>query len=165
MSVHTYPLYTVLGDYIRAFLGVCVSVVPLFVITNKPLVTYAFWGLIVVFTLYGLRTLARHYTRVETTNDGVAEYGLFRHGFAWSELSRLRLKYFSTRRDKSNGWMQLEMTGNGRRIAVTSTISDFTDVLARAADAAKTNEIELDKASLANIASIMPGRLDEEAAV
>ena len=164
MSVHTYPLYTVLGDYIRAILGVGVSTVPLFIITGKPLVTYAFWALIVVFVLYGLRSLGRHCTRIETTDDGVAASSLFRHHFAWSELSKLRLKYFSTRRDKTGGWMQLEMTGNGRRIAVNSTISDFADMLARATDAAKANGIDIDEASLANIASINV-RVDGEAAI
>ncbi|MBC8158020.1 MAG: hypothetical protein H8E94_01670 [Alphaproteobacteria bacterium] len=165
MSVHTYPLYTVLGDYIRAALGIAVSTVPLFVITARPLITYLFWVLITIFTVYGLRTLARHYTRIETSNDGIAETGIIRRKITWAELSKLRLKYFSTRRDKSNGWMQLEMTGNGSRIAITSTISDFSDILAMATEAAHANGIELDKASLTNIASFSPRAMDGEAAV
>lgn len=154
MSNHTYPLYTVLGDYIRAVLGVGVSSVPLFVFSSKPIITYVFWGLIVIFSLYGLRTFMRHCSHYEATNDGLLVTGLLRRGFTWSQLSKLRLKYFSTRRDKSGGWMQLEMTGNGQRIAVNSAISGFPDMLARAAEAAQANGIELDEASLANLASI-----------
>lgn len=161
MSVHTYPLYSVLGDYIRAVLGVAVSAVPLIFISSRPLITYIFWGLIVVFSGYGLRTLTRHLTRIEATDEGVVANGPIRKAFAWRELSKLRLKYFSTKRDKSNGWLQLEMTGNGRRIDVDSSISGFNDMVARATDAATVNGIALDEASIANIASIK--RVDGEA--
>ena len=49
MSVHAYPLQSLLGDYIRAGAGVLFAVVPLFMVSSHSYVVYAFTGLLALF--------------------------------------------------------------------------------------------------------------------
>jgi len=163
MSLHTYPLTAVIGDYSRSVGGLAVSVVPFAVAPSRPLVTYLFGTLIAVFAVYGLRTLARHFTRVEVANDAISiNLPTFRR-IAWTEVEALRLRFYSAKRDRSRGWFQLTIAGPGRGVVIDSTITDFHGIVASAAAAAARNGIALDEATAANVAALtsasaIPGR-------
>ena len=154
MSSYGYPLRAVLGDYLRAGFGIVISAFPLVMVSGKPFVTYLFGGMICLFTVYGLRTVRRHFTRIEVSEDGILTTMPLRRGIAWRELSKLRLKFFSTNRDKSNGWLQLVLTANHGRIAVDSSLDGFREIVTRAMEAARENGLEIDPASVANLAAL-----------
>ncbi len=154
MTTHSYPLIAVLGDYFRATLGIGISIVPLVVVTGKPVVTYAFSAMIVVFIGFGLRTVLRHRTEVEVTEEAIAVNLPSRKRIAWSDLGFLRIKYFSTRRNKKNGWLQMTLAGADQRISVDSKIDGFPDILERAKRAAAENGVELDETSVANMEAL-----------
>ena len=154
MTTHTYPLIAVLGDYFRAVLGIGISIVPLVLVTSKPIITYAFIAMIVVFIGFGLRTVMRHKTRIEVDDEAIAVNLPSRRRIVWSDLGFLRLKYFSTRRNRKGGWLQMTMIGAGQRITVDSKIAGFRDLLDRATRAAAENGVELDETSLANMEAI-----------
>lgn len=160
MTTYSYPMIAVIGDYFRAATGLVISIVPLYLI-SRPLVTYLFGAMVVVFFAFGLRTLLRQKTRIEVTEEGIAVNLPSRRQLSWRDLEHLRIKYFSTRRNKLNGWMQLSLVGGGQAIRVDSKVDGFRDILDRATRAAAANGVALDEVTAANMAAL--DRLGEEA--
>lgn len=154
MSLHTYPLTAVIGDYSRSVGGLAVSAIPFAVAPSTPLVTYLFGGMIAVFLVYALRTAARHFTRVEIGDEGIAANLPTARWIAWRDLELLRLRYYSSKRDRSRGWFQMVLAGAGQRIVIDSPITDFHSIVARSAAAASRNGVSLDEASAANVAAL-----------
>ena len=73
----------------------------------------------------------------------------------WSRLDRLKLSYFSTKRDRSDGWMQLSVGSTGSRtLKVDSVLEGFYDIVERAARAAEANGLTLSVATRANLRSM-----------
>ena len=57
-------------------------------------------------------------------------------------LDRLKLSYFSTKRDRSDGWMQLSVgSTGGRMVKVNSSLDGFHDIVERAARAAEAGGV------------------------
>ncbi|MDX9860057.1 MAG: hypothetical protein RBS99_03985 [Rhodospirillales bacterium] len=154
MSLHTYPLTAVIGDYSRSAGGLAVSVIPLVVAPSTPLVTYLFSGMIAVFLVYALRTAIRHFTRIELSDEGIGATLPTARRIDWTDLEILRLRYYSSKRDRSRGWFQMVLAGAGRRIVIDSPITDFHSIVARAAAAANRNGMQLDDATSANVAAL-----------
>jgi hypothetical protein len=80
--------------------------------------------------------------------------GLRRRAIAWAELDRLKLAYYSTRRDRRAGWMQLELAGGSARVTLDSRIDGFDLLVRRAAEAAAVRGIALSEATVANLDSL-----------
>jgi len=154
MSLHTYPWTAVIGDYSRSVAGLGVSLVPFAVAPSRPLVTYLFGAMIAAFVVYGARTAMRHFTCVEVGDAGIATNLPTPRGIAWTEVDTVRLRFFSSRRNRSRGWFQLVVGGAGRRIALDSSITDFHHVVTRVAAAAEANRLSLDAATADNIAAL-----------
>jgi len=73
----------------------------------------------------------------------------------WSRLNRLKLSYFSTKRDRSSGWMQLVIgSAGGRAVKVDSSLDGFYDIVERAARAAETTGLELSRTTRVNLRSM-----------
>jgi hypothetical protein len=155
MSLHTYPLTAVIGDYSRAIGGLAVSMVPFAVAPSRPLITYLFGGMIAIFLIYALRTAVRHFTRIEINDEAISASLPTPRRIAWSEIETLGLRYYSAKRDRSRGWFQLTIAGTGRRLAIESTITDFHGIVTHAAAAARRNGVALDEATAANVAALI----------
>jgi hypothetical protein len=70
----------------------------------------------------------------------------------WRRLDRLKLSYFSTKRDRSDGWMQLAVgSTGGRTVKIDSSLDGFHDVVERAAHAAGDTGLTLSEATRANL--------------
>lgn len=75
---------------------------------------------------------------------------------SWEHLDRLRLRYYSTRRDRSDGWMTLTLAGlapSGRRVrlGLDSTVDGFIEIARAAAAAAVRNGVALKPSTVANL--------------
>jgi hypothetical protein len=70
---------------------------------------------------------------------------------AWEDVRGLSLRYFSTRRDRTGGWMQLKVRGEQRAVRIDSLINDFDVILERAARAARARGVALDSSSIENL--------------
>ncbi len=101
-----------------------------------------------------MRTALRHNTSIEMTDAEIRAHGLVERRIAWAELERLRLAYFSTRRDRKSGWMQLELSGGGGKLSLDSRIAGFGEVVRRAADAAAENHLQVSEATAANLEAL-----------
>ncbi len=62
----------------------------------------------------------------------------------------MTLGYYSTRRDRGGGWMQLKLKAAGRTLKFDSSISDFVTIAGRAVAAARANGVALNDRTLAN---------------
>jgi hypothetical protein len=161
MSEHAYPIGSLAGDYARAAAGLVLCGAPLLFSEPGLIIAVVLGGLVVLFGAYAIRTLGRHIARIVVTDEGIASRGLTRAAVRWNELDKLRLRYFSTRRDRTRGWLQLSLGGGGRRIELDSGLDGFQLIAARAFDAAEANNLALDHATLENLRTmgIGPGSM------
>ena len=153
-SQHSYPASAMIGDYLRAAAGL-VPAGAIFATTPvAPVPATVLGGFAIVFGIFGVRTALRHNTSVEMTDAEIRAHGLVARRIAWAELERLRLAYFSTRRDRKSGWMQLQLSGGGGKLSLDSRIAGFGEVVRRAADAAAENHLRVSEATAANLEAL-----------
>jgi hypothetical protein len=148
---HVYPTAAMVGDYLRAAavvvpVGVVFVAVPVGTVAAVVLGSFA-----ALFGIFGLRTLLRHGTSLEMTDTELRAEGVSRRRIAWAELDRMKLAYYSTSRDRRNGWMQLELGAGGARVKLDSRIDGFDRLVSRAAEVAAARGVELDDATAANL--------------
>jgi hypothetical protein len=151
VSTHAYPAAAIAGDYLRAGAGLGLVGLPLIVAETAAAVTVLLAVCAVIFTLHGVRTVSRHAERIELSEDGIRSRGLTAAEIRWRDLQQLQLAHYSTRRDRSGGWLQLRLIGNGHRLRIDSHLRDFTALTARAVAAAQENQISLDWATVSNL--------------
>jgi len=154
ISKHIYPAGAMIGDYLRAAAGI-VPTAALFATVPIGLVPgVILGGFGAVFAIFGVRTVLRHRTRIEMTDTGLYATGLWPRAVGWRELDQFKLAYYSTRRDRRSGWMQLEL-GSGRgRVSVDSRIEGFDILVRRAAKAAAECGVQFSEATAANLDSL-----------
>jgi hypothetical protein len=154
MSEHRYPPKELVGDYVRAALGVAATGGPLLFVPASPVMMWVLGGLAALFLAFGARTALRQTTVVRVDDAGITAIGPLGVSIAWSELGRLGLAYYSTRRDRSRGWMQLSVRGSGRSLRVDSTIDGFREIVAIAADHAEQRRLDLSPATIGNLVAM-----------
>jgi len=151
---HRYPLRELSGDYARAGLGLVATLGPLLFVPASPVMMWLLGGLAALFLAFGARTALRQMTVVRVDDAGITAIGPVGATIAWKDLGRLALAYYSTRRDRTRGWMQLSLKGTGRGLRVDSTIDGFRDITAAAVRAAERNGLSLAPATVGNLAAI-----------
>jgi hypothetical protein len=153
-SRHLYPASAMIGDYLRAAAGLVPAGAIFATIPIAPVPATVLGGFAIVFGIFGLRTALRHNTTIEMTDSEISARGLVERTIAWTELDRLRLAYFSTRRDRKSGWMQLELAGGGAKLSLDSRIAGFGEVVRRAAEAAADRHLRVSEATAANLEAL-----------
>ncbi len=150
-----YPQQTLVVDYLRAAAGVVLCGAPLLLLdVNRWLAALLLAGFL-LFALFLIRTALRHRTRYVLEPDGLCADGPAGTRVEWNRLDRLKLSYFSTKRDRSDGWMQLSVgSTGGRLIKVDSALEGFHDIVERAAQAAEATGAPLSDATRANLRSM-----------
>lgn len=153
-SRHRYPPRAVLLDYLYAGGGLVFTLGPLASAAPSGPAAWVFGGLAVLFAAYGARTLLRHRTWIGVSEEGLTVHGPIRRHLPWSGLSRCTLGYYSTRRNRDGGWMQLTLACGRRRLRVDSQIEGFEAILRRAAYAAVECSIVLDSTTAENLRAL-----------
>jgi len=149
------------GDYLRAAAGMLFCGGPL------VLVDVGFWpllilgGLTALFAYFGWRTWQRHSTLLSVDDTAIATRSVIPPHLPWQtaklpwpDLKRYKLSYFSTKRDKTGGWMQLTLHGKGRKFQIDSAIEGFDEIARQAFKAARHNGIDLSDTTLGNLSAI-----------
>jgi hypothetical protein len=157
MTFHAYPTSAMLGDYVRAAAGCLPATAVLLILPVNATAGTVLAGLALLFALFGIRTMLRHASRLEMTESALRATGLLRASIVWQELDRMRLSYYSTRRDRRDGWMQLELRSGSSSINLDSRIGGFAELVERSARAAERRGLSLDAATLANLAVLGVG--------
>ena len=151
MSLHRYPSNALVGDYLRAGFGLLLTLGPALAVPRDSAALWVLLPLALLFAVFGFRTLARHKASVELTQEGLSLSSWTRSTLKWSELKQLRVDYYSTRGDRSGGWMQLTAKGDGTAIRIDSAIDEFVAIAGAAAAAARTNGLEISEATRVNL--------------
>jgi len=147
-----YPRPTLLADYFRAGAGVLLCGAPLLLLeVNQWLAGILFAGFL-LFALFLVRTALRHHTRYVLGPDTLCADGPAGTLVEWSRLDCMKLSYFSTKRDRTDGWMQLTVGSiGGRKLKIDSSLDGFHDIVERAAHAAQVTGLTLSDATRANL--------------
>jgi len=150
-----YPRQTLWADYVRAAAGVILCGAPLLTLEVDRWLAVVLGAGFVLFALFLARTALRQYTRYVLGPDTLCADGPAGTLVEWDRLDRMRLNYYSTKRDRTGGWMQLSVGSvGGRVVKVDSSLDGFYDIVERAARAAETGGLELNTATRVNLRSM-----------
>jgi len=159
---HAYPWDALRGDYIRGALGSAAGAGG-FVAAGPGVVGWGFAGLGALFIYFLLRTAVRHGMLYQLTDTGLQRsnsFRLFGRPFgrpvqlSWGDLRDVKLRYYSTKRDKTDGWLQLTLRAPGARFGIESTIDGFDDIAVAAAKAVVRNGVSVSDVTLSNFAAL-----------
>lgn len=154
MTVYRHDFGSLGGDYLRTGLGLALTLGPLALVPVHTVLAWILGGLACLMVVHGLRTVWRHLAAVECCDDVLVLRAPVTRRLAWSDLGKLRLRYFSTRRDRDRGWMQLILSGNGVTLRIDSTLPGFEEIVRRAAAAAAAAGLPLSGATRRNLESL-----------
>src|SRR6516165_6506681 len=154
MTCYAYPTSAMYGDYLRAAVGFVPTATILAIMPVGLVGATVLSGFATLFAVFGVRTIVRQGTRFEITKSALRASGLRRTSIAWRELDGMTLAYYSTRRDRRDGWMQLELRSGWKKVRLDSRIEGFADLVSRSASAAKVRGLTLNAATSANLAAL-----------
>jgi hypothetical protein len=150
-----YPRQTLMADYLRAGAGVLLCGGPLVALDVNRWMGLLLGAGFLLFLVFLARTALRQKTRYVLADDTLCADGPGGTLVEWRRLDRLALSYYSTKRDRSGGWMQLSVgSEGGRALKIDSALEGFYDIVERAARAAEEKGIVLSAATRANLRSM-----------
>ncbi len=154
MNEHRYPFEALTSDYIRAGAGIVVCGGPLpFLAGNLPAIA-VLGSLTLLFAYFGWRTYLRQRTMVRVDETSIEASGVVRTRLNWRNLKQVKLSYFSTKRDRRDGWMQLSIRTPEGSLRVDSNIQGFETLARHAYDAAVENGLEMSPATQGNFQAL-----------
>lgn len=152
MTRHRYAWQALLPDYLRGIGGGGLAAGGVIFLHPATVAAWPLAGLALLFLAFALRTALRQVGAIEVSAEALRRRGPFGQAIFWGEIRALDLRYYSTRRDKSGGWMQLTVRGPGRRrIAADQAIGDFRALAARVAAEAEAHGARVSETSRANL--------------
>ena len=149
-----YPASAMLGDYLRAGAGLVPTALLLATVSLDGVAAVVLSGFAAIFGVFAIRTALRHGTKLEVTESGLRAIGLRRAAISWAALDRMKLAYYSTRRDRKSGWMQLQLGAGRARLSLDSRLDGFDQVVRHAALAAASRNLALSDATTANLEAL-----------
>jgi hypothetical protein len=154
MPLYRYPPAATAADYARGVGGIALTAGPLFALAPSGPLPWILAACMLLFLVYFVRAVVRHLTRIELSEAGIAALGPFGRAIPWDELRSMKLNYYTTRSDRSGGWMQLDLGTGQRALSVDSRLEGFADVAGVAAQEARRRGCHLDEATLSNLKAL-----------
>ena len=156
MRLYRYPPHVLMGDYLRAAVGVAVGIGVLLSVQPTPVIMVIFGGLTGLFGFFGLRTLQRHITKVAVTGDEICRQAFGSDVMAWRDLERFKLRYYGSRRQQrgNSGFLELTLRGGGTSLTFESNLQGFNYIAWRGAKAMRDNGASMDPTSAGNLLAI-----------
>ena len=149
-----YPWRSVGPDYARSLIGLLFTAGPIILVTAAPVVVVVLGTMAALFAMFAVRTALRHRTAIELSGTGIRSQGPLRRHVAWDGLRTMKLAYYTTRRDRTKGWMHLYLKGDHGGVSLDSGIDGFPEVVRMAYGAARRRGVALNRTTLANIAAM-----------
>jgi hypothetical protein len=160
MAAYRYPVGAVAADYARGLGGIALTGGPLLLMTPSGALAWVLAACMALFLVYFVRAVVRHLTRIELTGTGIAARGPFGGAVPWDELRSMKLSYYTTRSDRTGGWMQLDLSTGAGSVSVDSRLEGFAEVAGTAAREAQRRRCPLDQATLLNLKALGVRRHD-----
>lgn len=159
MTVYRYQVERLIGDYLRGACGLAGSIIAWVFLPSVVQVHILIGGLTLLFLLFTIRTAWRQAVRIEASDETLvltSPRSIFfkQEPVAWRDLVSVKLRYYSTRRNRKNGWFTMHLAGPTARIVFDSDLDGFEDMARRGALAVRTNGIAIDDTTRANLAAL-----------
>ena len=154
MSTHHYPSAALRADYLRAGLGFVLTSGLGTLARGEPIALGVLGGCALLFLAFGLRTWRRQGTAIEVSEEGISTSGGRCVTLPWRQLKAVKLRYYTTKRDRTGGWMLLKLSADGRRLSIESTLDGFVDVVRWSAREAAANDLALDPTTCNNLRAL-----------
>jgi len=152
--VYRYPAGALLSDYGRGLGGFALTAGPVWVLAPAGPVYWILAGCALLFLVYLARAVVRHLTRIELSESGIATRGPFGEVIRWDELRSMKLNHYTTRSDRSGGWMQLDLSTRQCTICVDSRLGSFSELAGAASREALCRGYPLDDATRVNLRAL-----------
>jgi hypothetical protein len=150
---YRYPWQAMVPDYVRAAIGMLFAGMPLMLVEMPLVVTGVLAFLVVIFAAFAVQAGLRHATKILVSARDIRALPMGVR-LDWDRLTRLRLAYFSVRRDGRRGWMELKLRSGRRTLRIDSRLEGFTEVVRQAAAAASEGCVQLEPTTLSNLANL-----------
>lgn len=158
-----YPSRALVGDWIRAVVGLSVGLGVLLFTPPALWRLVVFGAIALLFAYFALRTLERQVQRLALSDEGILVRDWRLRALPWSTLQGLRLRFYGTRRqhrrlhegeDTTGGFLELRLTFAGSRLVVDSALPGFALLAWRAARAARQGHVRLDPVTAGNLLTL-----------
>ena len=146
-----YSWRDLLPDYAGSTIGLALSLGPLAAVNPALPVAWVLAAVAALFLVYFARTVCRQLTQIDLDEAGIRASGPLGAGIRWEDLRSLRLDYYSTRRDREGGWMQLRLRDARRTIRIDSELGGFVELVRAAVLQARNRGVDIDEATRANL--------------
>lgn len=149
-----YPLSSLWPDYLRAGIGLSICAGLQLFASPQSVIFVLLAGLSLLFAWLVASTVWRQQIEIELDTAGIVRTSRWHSGWrrvvAWSDISAVTLRYFSTRLDRSEGWWELTIRGHGGKVRVDSGLTGFPSLVQLALAAADRNGVATSEATRAN---------------
>ena len=154
MTKHRYPRHSVISDYTRAAAGIVLTWGPFMAIPATSIAGIILGALGFLFVFFAGRTWIRSRTIIRLSDEGLSITTLQNKLMPWQGVTSLELRYFATKRDRSQGWMQLTLKDTDATIQIESTLEDFEVIARAAAHAASRKGLPLSPSTTENLRAL-----------
>jgi hypothetical protein len=154
MSVHRYPPPTLVGDYLRAGLGLLLTLPPLLWLGPGFAIGLALLIVAAVCLFFVVRTVERNRAIISVDDDAIVVTSFTRSEIRWADLARVNLAYYAVKRDKQDGWMELTLRDAKTTIKLDSRLEGFLAIVVRTARTARERQLPLNQITLSNFKAL-----------
>mgnify|MGYP004000567467 FL=1 len=155
MKSFKYPTCSLRGDYLRATVGLLVTVGLLIAATKITIFQYLFAAGAILFLGFFLRTAQRHLTVFHIANGTLYAQGPFGSSIQLCSVTDIQLRYFSTRKDRNGegGWFELTIKCSKSKISIDSTITGFEQIMQTCKNIIQENKLTPSETTVDNFSS------------
>lgn len=153
-QVYRYPVHALSADYARGMGGMALSAGPVWLLDPARPLYWVLAAAAALFLVYFVRAVVRHLTQIELSETGIAARGPFGTAIPWDELRSMKLNHYTTRSDRSGGWMQLDLSTRRRSICVDSRLRNFSELASAAVHEAQRRGYRLDDRTRINLSAL-----------
>jgi len=158
VTEHRYDRGSIIKDYVMGGIGFAIMALPIVSTDLGTVMLTIFGGLALLFGVYLFRTWARSTTVYLVDATGIRSEGPQNKALPWEDIREMEIRYFSTRRDRNGGWMQLTLgdgsRGGAKRLSIESTLENFSELALKAGEAAERNGLELSETTRDNLTAL-----------
>jgi hypothetical protein len=146
-----YSWQSLFPDYAGGAIGIALTLGPLTLVNPAEPVAWVLGAAAALFLVYFGRTVCRQLTHIELDETGIRARGPLGAAIRWEDLRSLRLDYYSTRRDREGGWMQLRLRDTHHTIRVDSELEGFVDLVRAVVLEVRRRGIGMDEPTRVNL--------------
>jgi len=150
MNGYRYPISELRGDYLRAGAGMVFFGLLLIGASSVPVMFVIIGSIFCLFLGFAVQTWSRHMTLIQIEPDGLRFYGLRRQEISWDDLTKAKLRFFTVKRDRDAGWMELTLFKGKAKTKIDSRIEGFNDIAAAVARTVEDKGVVIDENSVEN---------------